>query len=603
MVSRLDVVAELAAHQQNLVPEEVSSRRVLLVLPAPALCGLVPVEGDAGVRALADQHGGGDGRLVIVRLSGRVTTTLSALWERGVRELIVYGARDQPGYARAVRYRWAGALEVLADSWLDALFELRAPIRVLAPGVVRVAPGVAAPTDAACVLAAVDGDEDPRDVAAQGPHVWPYAIDRARALGAWSGVVPPAARFGTRRGGELRARWDAYWTARGHDVVRPAVLGLDPALEADLREPGVPIAPHRARLIAITGIDGSGKSSHAARLGTTLRSQGARVRVLKLYRQGAFLALANELSARTRRGAALAAFRVSRQVKLIDSLRVYRDHVAAALSACDAVVFDRYVETHVAAAESQLGWDLAAHPALAPFPPPDVECLLQLDPDIALARRAARGEPASADEHAVGLRGYAEVFARLAAAAGAMVLDAGAPEDDNARAILARVAVVRSGAGLVELPNTAAARVALEGPRAVTIGGEATLGAEVLALRAQLAAWCGVSGVPEAFWLEVYAAQLVLDVQTGAPGDALALWPGALAAMADHGELDVLRELAHMLAPLVEVTHYDPRAEPYEPTFRALGATEVAARRLARDYATQLERIATERGWARASTA
>jgi thymidylate kinase len=606
VVSRLDVVAELEAHQQNLVPEEVGAHRVILVLPAPELCRMSGAAIDWGPRALAEQRGGGDGRLVIVMLSSRVDSTLSLLWERRVRELIVFGARDQPGYARAVRYRWPGALEVLEASWLDALFELQEPIRVVAPGVVRVAPGVAAPPDVPCVFAAVEADDDPRRVAAQGPHVWPYAVDRARELGAWSGVVPPAARFGTRRGDELRTRWDAYWTARGHDVVRPAVLGIDPALEADLREPAsVPAVARRAQLIAITGIDGSGKSSQVARLGDTLRQRGARVRVLKLYRQGAFLTLANELGARTRRGAALAAFRVSREVKLVDSLRVYRDHLAAAIAACDAVILDRYVETHVAAAESQLGWDLARHPALAPFPPPDLECFLQLDPDLALERRAARGEPASADEHAIGLRGYAEVFARLAAASGALVLDARAPEVDNARSILARVTVTPSGAADAEPPNTAAARVALGAPREVQIGGDAALGAEVFALRAGLAAWCGpvASAIPEAFWLEVYAAQLVLDVLTGAPGPALALWPSAVAAMAGHGELDLLIELEHMLAPLVVVAHYDPRPASYEPAFQALGATERAARRLARDYAAQLERIAAERGWSRASSA
>jgi len=134
---------------------------------------------------------------------------------------------------------------------------------------------------------------------------------------------------------------------------------------------------------------------------------------------------------------------------------------------------------------------------------------------------------------------------------------------------------------------------------------QSQLSAENVGLRTQLADWCGgsASAVPEAFWLEVYAAQLVLDVQTGAPGDGVALWPGALAAMAGHGELDLLIELERMLAPLVEVADYDPRAETYEPAFRALGATERAARRLARDYAAQLERIAAERGWARAPTA
>ena len=605
---RLDVVAELAAHQQNLVPDTAPPHRVVLALPPPALFGLIAADGLAAARAAALQAhaarlGGGDGALPIVELGRGVTTQLAALWQRGVRELCVVGARDQPGYARAVRYRWPGALDVQGGSALDALFSSGAPIEVIAPGVVRVAAGVAPPADAACVLAAVEDDDDPRRVAEAGARVWPYAVDLSRALGGWAGVMPAAARFGAADA--LRARWDAHWTARGRPgAVRDAALGLDPALEADLREPAAPAAPaRRAQLIAITGIDGAGKSSHVARLADTLRERGAQVRVLKLYRQGAFLELANQLGARTRRGAPLSAFRVSREIKLVDSLRVYRDHLAAAIAACDAVILDRYVETHVAAAESQLGWDLSAHPALAPFPPADLQCFLALDPDVALARREARGEPASADEHAVGLRGYAEVFARLAAAAGAVTLDANADAEANARAIAAQVRVAASDTpASAPSPSTAAARAAPRpSPTVVRIAGDGTLGGDVLALRGALADWVGAAsaGVPEAFWLEVYAAQLVLDVQCEAPARAtVALWPSALAALADHHELDMLRELERVLAPLVTVESYDPRAASYEPAFRALGATPVAARRLARDYAAQLERIAAAHGWA-----
>jgi dTMP kinase len=392
-------------------------------------------------------------------------------------------------------------------------------------------------------------------------------------------------------------------------VVRAAVLGLDPALEADLRVPVEPRPSPRAKTIAITGIDGAGKSSHVARLAHALRDRGAAVRVIKLYRQGAFLELANELGARTRRGAPLAAFRVSRGIKLVDSLRVYRDHVAPALAACDAVLFDRYVETHVAAAESQLGWDVAAHPALAPFPVPGLRCWLALDPEIALARRDARGEPPSADEHAIGLRGYARVFARLAAAPGEIALDATRGEDDNARAIAERaVAIVAAAGGEVDrsslVPASAPPRVRAPGPCAVWIGvdGErVALGDDALALRGALARWSGAAGVPEAFWLEAYAAQLVIDVMTQAPARAaIALWPSAVAAMAGHGELDMLVELERVLAPLVEVERCDLRAESYEAVFAGLGAVGAAVGRLAGDYAAQLARIAAERGWPRA---
>jgi dTMP kinase len=620
VVSRLDVVAELWAHQQNLSPAPGAPRAALIALPPPALVVLVAPDGMRAARsralaALAEELGGGDGPLPIIELgaTGGLTGQLAQLWERGIRELVVDGAREQPGHARALRYRWPGAVRTTRAPWLDALFDPAEPVRVLAPGVVRVAPGVPAPAGVERVLAAVDDDGDPRRVAEQGPHVWPYAIDPDRRLGVWSGVVPPRAAYATAAGAELRARWSAWWTARGRpEIVGAAVLGLDPALEADLRQaPASSAVERRARLIAITGIDGAGKSSHVARLADLLRDRGARVRVIKLYRQGAFLELANELGARTRRGAPLAAFRVSRVIKLIDSLRVHRDQIVPALAACDAVIFDRHVETHVAAAESQLGWDLSAHPALAAFSAPDLRFWLTLDPIVALERREARGEPASADEHAVGLTGYAQVFARLAAGPGEIALDATAPAHDNARAIAERAAALVPGGGgdpgREPLVAASAPRRAPPpaSPCAVHIGADPArlaLGDDVLALRAELAGWCGAAaaGIPEAFWLEAYAAQLVLDVITRAPAQAVvALWPAAVAAMADHGELVMLAELTRILASLVVVERYDPRAETYEPMFHGLGAGAAAARRLARDYAAQLERCAAEHGWPR----
>ena len=663
MVSRLDVVAELAAHQQNLTPDPCGPHRALVALPPVALADLIAPDWHAFVRAaelgtLAEQLGGGDGPLAIVdlglaeRVDGHdrsgaaakpavrgVDGRLARLWEAGIRHLFVHGARDQPGFARALGYRWPGGLTACDASYLDALLDPREPVAVLAPGLVRVAPGVALPRGGERVLVAVDDDGDPRRIADQGPQVSAYAIDRARQLGPWAGVVPPRGLLGTAAGAAIRTRWEAYWSERGRDdVVRAAVLGLDPRLEAGLREvrreasePGAssgqrtpsaadaPATGRRARLIAITGIDGAGKSTHVARLARMLQGRGARISVIKLYRQGAFLELANQLGARTRRGAPLAAFRVSRVVKLVDSLRVFRDQLAHALAACDAVVLDRYVETHVAAAESQLGWELSDHPALSVFPAADLRFWLRLDPGVALARREARGEPASADEHAIGLAGSARVFDRLAAAAGEVVLDAGADEGANAEVIHERARAI------VACPGTAADRSSLVAPAGLPrvrsarrctlhVGVDPdrpALGAELPALRADLVRWSGTAGaVPEAFWLEAYAAQLVIDVVTWDPARAaVALWPGAVAGMARHADLVMLHELERILAPLVEVETYDPRAETYEPAFSALGACRAAARRLARDYAVELERVAAELGWTamaidgRASTA
>jgi hypothetical protein len=91
---------------------------------------------------------------------------------------------------------------------------------------------------------------------------------------------------------------------------------------------------------------------------------------------------------------------------------------------------------------------------------------------------------------------------------------------------------------------------------------------------------------------------MVLDLWTLDPTRArIALWPGAIVEMASHESLEMLRELARMLAPLVEIEHYDPRPEAYVATFVALGAAPRAALRLARDYAAQLARLADAGAW------
>jgi hypothetical protein len=67
--------------------------------------------------------------------------------------------------------------------------------------------------------------------------------------------------------------------------------------------------------------------------------------------------------------------------------------------------------------------------------------------------------------------------------------------------------------------------------------------------------------------------------------------------MASHDSLEMLRELERMLEPLVEIEAWDPRLEGPAAAFAALGAAPAAAVHLARDYADQLARLATVRGW------
>ena len=560
----LDVVAELTAHQQNLVPWPPRARAALVALPLAPVCALLDTcfarRRARELAGLAEALGGGDGPLPVVELGDiDLDGQLARLWGGGVRAVFAHGMVDQPGFARALAYRWPGELVSVGGSAL-ALLHDGDPVVWLADGVARVAPWGPVPDGARRALVGLDEEGDPRRIDARGAEVAAFAIDPGRRLGAWSGVVPPRGALGTDEGARLRGVWQAWWAERGQpDLVRLAVLGLEPALEAALRPaaPRAQSAARRARILVVTGVNGSGKSTQVERLARHLGDRGAAVRVIKLYRQGAFLELADQLGARTRRGAPLACFRVSRIVKLIDSLRVHRDHVVPALDACDALLMDRYVETHVAAARSQLDWDLAAHPALAPWPVADVRFWLEIDPEVALGRRDARGGSATADEHATGMRGYAREFARLARGDGEVRLDATAPAGENAAAIAAHAdRLVTSPRGpadasrLVPPPAApTAASVSDAVPRRceLRLGGTGglELGAEVFALRAALGDGAGAGGAPESFWLEAYAAQLLIDLRVHARARArAALWPGALARMPGHADLPVLDELA-----------------------------------------------------------
>jgi len=153
---------------------------------------------------------------------------------------------------------------------------------VLAPGVVRIAPGVAAPDHSSCVLAR----STPRTIRAgrrASRHVWPYALDpRAGSSAHGAAWLPPAARSDGERRRAARALGRALDRARATTSCAPPCSGLDPALEADLREPGAPAGgaarpadrDHRHRWL---------RQVVAGRaLGDTLRARGARGAGLKL---------------------------------------------------------------------------------------------------------------------------------------------------------------------------------------------------------------------------------------------------------------------------------------------------------------------------------
>jgi len=576
VVDGLDVVRRLADHQSNLAPGARAGGAAILALPTPrivtALLGArVPALRQSWIAAWAERLGGGDGPLPVVDLDADSRPLPAVLADLGVEHLILLGARDRPAFAREVSCRWPGGLAVAA------------------------APDLAADLSAALDGSFVGLDEEPSD----GPV---YARDPARRAGDAHGFLPPAALFATERGNRLRDAWCAHWEARGFGAdARAAALGLDADLEARIRQASSSSAPAPGRLFAVTGLDGAGKSTQAAALRDALRASGRSACVVKLYRQGAFLALADELSARTRRGAPLAAFRVSRLVKLIDSLRVYRDVLHPALARHDAVVADRYVETHVAAAASQLAWDLSAHPLLAVFPPAERTFWLRLAPEEALRRLGARGERLSADEHAAGLAGYAAGFDGLARGSRDVVLDALAPEAANAARIAAlALAGLPPGtrAGGSAPPATAPRAAERTAKIAVTVG-KSDPASDLVALAAVLRESLGVAvaALPASFWIEAQATQAVLEARISEAAEgAVPLWPEALARMPLCRDLVMLDELGRLLEREVRVVAWRPLAA--DDAIAALIAPAPAGRRrFVAAYNAALAAVAAERDW------
>lgn len=703
----LDVVTRLGEHQRNLCPPVTPARAAVLALPPPVVLPLLWAPGAAigrseALAAWADLVGGGDGAAPVVDLSQDrrlLAVILRSLKEAGIQGLVLLGARDQPGLGRELACRWEGALWREGEgpwSWCTAaaaatatgttawardlprlLHDDPAPVVPLAEGVVRLRSGAEPPRGVQLALVGLGETEDPslvvQDMERRGLEARAYALDPGRAAGSGSGLVPPAGLFGTAPGERIRARWLGYWRSLGHEAAfRDAVLGLEPDVEERLFTPAE-ARPHRARLFAVAGLDGAGKTTQAEALGAYLLTgasgasgpigvsgangangagRGLRCAVLKLYRQGAFLELADELGGRTRRGAPLAAFRVSRIIKLIDTLRVYRDALGPALAACDAVVVDRYVETHVAAAASQLGWDLRRHPLLGLLPPPDRTFWLMSSPAAALGRLRARGERLSADEHPIGLEGYARAFDQLVDPTRDRLLDTAAPQADN-QELIARVALAclpgSSAAAVsdalsagpllwasevtvprvsppapVRVRRSTPARAIIGGPGGgqggekdgghdgENDGGEGTavvLAEELLELAALLRQELGQEpgdAVPRGLWAEAYAAQLVLDVRTSqAERVTVPLWPTALgrtAGFADPPMLAMLAELERLLVPLVTIDAWYP-AHPDDHAGRMLrlfARGDVAQRRLLDAYNRALAEEAAARGWPRA---
>ena len=576
-------------------------RVALLALPTPPVCALVAADvfrdrRHVALRRLAGLVGGGDGPVPVVDLDRmRLSEALDALATGEITHVLLYGAANQPGFTRAILCRWAGGVEILTTrrgSLLAPLLDDPTPTRWLAPGVVRVLPGVPAP-DARLVIAAVDGGTPPETIE---PDWRFYALDPERAMAPWSGCLPEEARAGTERGEHLRAAWT---TQHNPPTIRCAALGLDPVLDRSLADPSA-VVPIANRLHVVAGARGSGRSTHASRAASTLAQRGRRVMQLSIRRPGAFRQLATDLRARTRRGAALSAFRAAELLELMDALRMLPDALLPALEGHDDVVMDGYVEARVAAAEARLGWSIAEHALIRAFPRPASRVWLQTDADTA----AARGDPRDPDCEPARWWGTSRSLARQVGA-GDLVLDGGADLEANAAAVIVQLERTLRGprAARFSVENLPT-RARLARPRRdrceIMLGAARalpSLGEEVWKLRAVVDARSGPGGVAEGLWCEAYAVQLALDLLTTSYARArMPVWPSALRRIPWFRDLEVLDEVTRMIEPLVSVVGW---AESTGGFFEALADSPAGADRLERAYLVALGDEARLRGWTR----
>jgi len=470
----------------------VSARRLRLRLPAGPLGWLHPELGGA-----EPPPADGVPLLDLARTPLTGDALLAELASRDARELLVpKGPLGQTLLAWLVDRRGA-TFSVLPDG--DAL-ELRLAAAARAPAVetLLVADGTLAPRpldrrsarealargDAAWVLPLRPRGRGPRDPGTQEAALLARLAGdpELAALAAEAGLLPvcltdlraapPPSRALTR----LAPSWWGLLSGDGDDDADEWLEALTACLCPDRRlrlatlrhfalagtdlyaealagrfVPGSPplvgpsSRPVRARVLALEGIDGAGKSAHAAALADWLRSRGLDVRTRRIFRRGVFHDTVTELTRRCVRGRCLHLWRLQRLVKAADSLKVLAGPLRDDLRDADVVLFDRYVPTHAADGPARLHHDPFTRELLSAFPRADLAFLLDLPEDEALARIGGRGAR-TVDENPWMLWRWRTRLLAWARAEGRSVLDARAPFEDNQRALRDEVEAALDGA-------------------------------------------------------------------------------------------------------------------------------------------------------------
>lgn len=195
----------------------------------------------------------------------------------------------------------------------------------------------------------------------------------------------------------------------------------------------------RARLFALIGIDGAGKTTQAARLAQWLVTEGISA---KLHRNASTLPLRAVMTdiARAQGKAGFEDLVGARTAKLIISTLKWttmRDVIAVLKSGADVVVIDRYSYCQIAGARHfDLGDEQLVRDLFGSLPTPDLTLFLDVAPTIALERIEARGS----DQSDLGeLSGLRAAYLDLPEAPGFTKIDANATVDDVHAAIRAQV--------------------------------------------------------------------------------------------------------------------------------------------------------------------
>ena len=260
-----------------------------------------------------------------------------------------------------------------------------------------------------------------------------------RLFPTWFGLLP-----GDHYPDAVRSRWhellkrlwpDRFWRFLAFENAALAGFDLyDDVLRGRARRPaiGTRQSDSSVPLIAIDGIDGSGKSSHVAALRDHLAAKGRRVAVHKLFRHGLFHATVTDLVAQCAGGERLHLWPLQRVIKAFDSLKHWSATVAPALASgsCDIALFDRWTPTHLAEAIGRTHHDPWSRELLEALPRPDLIALLDLPAELALERIGDRGTK-TVDENRYMLGRWREALLSLARREGWLVLDARAPFAEN----------------------------------------------------------------------------------------------------------------------------------------------------------------------------